>query len=66
MEWFVESTQKKQFLYFLFEEWQAMINFSGDDLYLTVYHPSPKMLQLLHALSASEGLFLWQPPQETT
>jgi hypothetical protein len=42
-----------------------MITFSGDDLYLTVYHPSPKMLQLLHALSASEGLFLWQPPQET-
>ena len=65
MEWFVESMQEKQFLYFLFVEWQAMITFSGDDLYLTIYHPSPKMLQLLRSLSASEGLFLWQPPQET-
>ena len=35
-----------------------------DDTYLTLYNPGEELLDLVHQLAASEGLFVWQPPQE--
>ena len=58
MEWFVESTQEKQFLYFLFEEWQAMITFSGDDLYLMAtadYAGGPAITALTKSQNGNGG-----------
>lgn len=40
---------------------QAMFTINGDDTYMTVYHPDEVLLKLLKELSASEGLFLWEP-----
>ena len=42
----------------------ALITANRDDLYMTVYAPSEELLQLLRALAAASGLFLWQPPRE--
>lgn len=39
----------------------ALLTFSGDDHYLTLYAPDEDLLRLLRPLAASEGLFLWTP-----
>ena len=36
----------------------ALIAMNGDDLYLTLYHPSERLLDLVRQLAASEGLFV--------
>ena len=39
----------------------ALLTFTGDDHYLTLYSPDEDLLNLLHPLTSSEGLFLWSP-----
>lgn len=39
----------------------AMIDVSGEDTYLTLYNAKAESLDLVRALAASEGLFIWQP-----
>lgn len=43
----------------------AMIVSEPDELYLTLYHPDDKLLESVQTLSAGEGLFVWQPPEQT-
>ena len=57
-------TQGKSDLLILLPDVPALIGVNWGDLYMTVYHASPELLGLLEKLSAAEGLFLWQPPQE--
>lgn len=45
----------------LLPEDKALITLNHDDLYMTVYHPSPRLLKLLKALVSSGGLFLRKP-----
>ena len=42
----------------------ALITSDPQDTYITVYNPDDRLLSLLRALVAAEGLFIWQPPQE--
>ena len=53
----------KEMLYVMLTSSGAMITISGDDTYMTIYNPSEAVLGLLAPLAASEGLFLWMPPQ---
>ena len=39
----------------------SMITSEPDDTYLTVYNPDENLLELIKAISASEGLFVWKP-----
>ena len=39
----------------------ALLTFTGDDHYLTLYSPDEDLLNLLYPLTSSEGLFLWSP-----
>ena len=39
----------------------ALLTFTGDDHYLTLYSPDEELLSILFPLTASEGLFLWTP-----
>ena len=43
---------------FLFADEDALITLNGGDLYMTVYNPDGRFLQLLQSLVASERLFL--------
>ena len=43
----------------------ALITSDPDDIYITVYNPDGRLLELLGALAEAEGLFLWKPPQDT-
>ena len=40
---------------------QTLITLSHDDLYMTVYHPSERLLDRIGCLASAEGLFFWQP-----
>lgn len=59
--WIAES---KKDLCVLLPEENTLFTLNRDDLCMTVYHPSEKLLKLLKPLAASAGLFLWQPPQD--
>ena len=43
---------------FLFADEDVFVTLNGGDLYMTVYNPNEKFLQLLRSIVASEGLFL--------
>ncbi len=49
-------------LYLLLPGADAMLTLYFDDLYMTLYHPSTPLLELVRTLAASEDLFVWQPP----
>ena len=51
----------KKMLYVILKSADAMITINSDDTYMTVYHPSEELVELLGSLAASEGLFLWKP-----
>lgn len=45
----------------LIDEGEALITASGGDTNLTLYNPSPSLLELVGKLASAAGLFLWQP-----
>ena len=51
-------------IYIVIKTEDAMIGFSGDEHYMTLYHPSEQLLELVCALASSEGLFVWQPTNQ--
>lgn len=62
--WLTESLQHGH-LCILIEDEGTLITASGGDLYLTLYNPSQRLLQLVGQLATASGLFLWQPLRET-
>ena len=45
----------------LIDDGDALITASGGDTHLTLYNPSPALLELARQLAVASGLFLWQP-----
>ena len=45
----------------LIDSEDALITASSGDINMTLYNPSPDLLQLVQQLASAEGLFLWQP-----
>ena len=41
----------------------ALITASGGDTHLSLYNPSPDLLEVVGHVANAAGLFLWQPPQ---
>lgn len=39
----------------------ALVTFSGDDHYMTLYGPALDLLSLIRKLASCEGLFVWGP-----
>ena len=60
VEWLTESLQHSH-LCLLIDDGEAMITASGCDTHLTLYNPSPELLELTGQLATAAGLFLWQP-----
>ena len=58
--WLKESLQHGH-LCALIDNGTALITASGGDTHLTLYNPSPTLLELVGRLATSAGLFLWQP-----
>ena len=42
---------------------EALITFSGDDHYMTLYNPDEEILKLVRQCAGAEGLFVWGPKQ---
>ena len=58
--WLTESLQRGH-LCALIDDGVALITASGGDTHLTLYNPSPDLLELIGQLATAAGLFLWQP-----
>ena len=41
----------------------ALVTFSGDDHYMTLYNPDEELLELALQCAQAEGLFVWGPKQ---
>ena len=54
-----------EFLRAVFADQRAMIDIEPDDTYMTVYDPRCALTDKLQKLAASEGLFVWDPEDET-
>lgn len=39
----------------------ALLTFSGEDHYMTLYNPDEHLLELVRPLAAAAGLFVWNP-----
>jgi hypothetical protein len=59
-EWLTDSLQHGH-LCALIDDDVALITASGGDTYMTLYGPSPALLELVGQLASAAGLFLWQP-----
>ena len=59
--WVAECARgEKDYMNILLEAGETMIIVNGDDLYLSLYGPSPELLALMGQLSGAAGLFLWK------
>ena len=55
----IAEAMRKRYVNILLED--AMIVSEPDDTSMTVYDPDEKMLSLISAIAAGEGLFVWRP-----
>ena len=58
---FEESAAAHSPLSILIGSDDALITFSGDDHYLTLYNPDEDLLELVRQCAQAEGLFVWGP-----
>ena len=61
VKWLTESLQNGH-LCVLIDDGEALITARGGDTNLTLYNPSPALLQLVGQLATAAGLHLWHPP----
>ena len=56
---FEESATTHSPLSILVGSAEALITFSGDDHYMTLYNPDEELLKLVRQCAQAEGLFVW-------
>ena len=56
---YISDEMRKRYLYIMLDE--AMILSEPDDTHLTVFNPDDKLLGLIKAIAAGEGLFVCRP-----
>lgn len=54
-------TQEQKYLYVLLKSADAMIGITDDDHCMTLYNADEELLELIRALAAAEGLYVWKP-----
>ena len=60
---FEESAASHSPLSILIGSDDALVTFSGDDHYMTLYNPDEELLELVRQCAQAEGLFVWGPKQ---
>ena len=60
--WLTEALQHGH-LCALIDDGDSLITASGGDINITLYNPSPALLELVRQLATTAGLHLWQPQQ---
>ena len=58
---FEESAASHSPLSVLIGSDDALVTFSGDDHYMTIYNPDEELLELVRQCAQAEGLFVWGP-----
>ena len=60
VEWLTVALRRGH-LCALIDDGASLITASSGNICMTLYNPSPGLLQLVQQLAAAAGLFLWQP-----
>ena len=60
--WLTETLQHGH-LCALIDDGDSLITASGGDINITLYNPSPALLELVRQVATAAGLHLWQPQQ---
>ena len=55
----IRKAVNERYIYIMLDS--AMILSEPDDTHLTLFNPDEELLALIRAISAGEGLFVWQP-----
>ena len=55
----IAREMRKRYLYIMLGE--SMILSEPDDTHMTVFNPDPQLLELIKAIAAGEGLYVWKP-----
>ena len=58
---FEESAASHSPLSILIGSDDALVTFSGDNHYMTIYNPDEELLELVRQCAQAEGLFVWGP-----
>ena len=58
---FEESAASHSPLSILIGSDEALVTFSGDAHYMTIYNPDEELLELVRQCAQAEGLFVWGP-----
>ena len=61
LSWLEESAAYHSPLSILIGSDEALVTFSGDDHYMTIYNPDEELLELVRQCAQAEGLFVWGP-----
>ena len=56
---FQESVDSHSPLFIQIQPTDALVTFSGEDHYMTLYGPDEELLGLVRPIATSEGLFVW-------
>ena len=59
IRFFEDAANAHSPLFILIRPANALINFSGDDHYMTLYNPDSELVDLIRSLAGAEGLFVW-------
>ena len=59
----MESISSHSPLFILFLPGEALLTFTGEDHYMTLYNPDDGLLEMVRQCALSEGLFVWGPKQ---
>lgn len=54
---------RRGLLHIVLPQCNSMIVLSGDDLYMSLYHPDPRLKGLIAQLAGAEGLFFYPAPE---
>ena len=57
-----ETMQKRRTLLWIGD---ALLVSEPEETWMTLYRPDDALLELVKTLAAGEGLYVWQPPQQT-
>ena len=60
---FEESAASHSPLSVLIRSADALVTFTGDDHYMTLYNPDDELLDMVRHCAQAEGLFVWGPKQ---
>lgn len=60
---FAEDRRERDFIHIILPDCSAMVILYGDDLYMSLYNPDMRLMELTSQLAGAEGFFFYKAPE---